>query len=253
MTNQRREPIDTTSDTDRGTTADSDTYRGTTSDGDTYRGTTSDSDTYRGTAPAPDTYRGTVPATRHDGSPDVVQSAAFVAPRDSVRWGPIVAGLVTALSIFLLLSLLALGLGLTAADAANAGEDAGPAAGIMAAVIGLLSFVIGGFVAGRASAVGGRGAGALNGFLVWALGITAILLLAANGLGQVLGGAGEIFGQLQQTNVEPNVEVNPAEAANAVRNSALVGFASLALPALAAAIGGAMGARREDDIVETTR
>src|SRR3712207_8759527 len=56
------------------------------------------------------------------------------------------------------------------------------------------------------SAVGGRGAGALNGFLVWALAIIAILLLAANGLGQVLGGAGDIFGQLQQQNVDPNVQ-----------------------------------------------
>jgi hypothetical protein len=187
---------------------------------------------------------------REDDQPDVVQRASFIAPRDSVRWGPIVAGLVTALSIFLLLSLLALGLGITAADAANAGEDAGPAAGIIAAIIGLLAFFIGGYIAGRAAAVAGRGAGALNGFLVWALAIIAILLLAANGLGQLLGGAGDIFGQLQQTNVDPNVEVDPNQAANAVRNSALVGFASLALPALAATLGGALGARKEHDIVE---
>ena len=187
---------------------------------------------------------------RDDAGPDVVQRAAFIAPRDSVRWGPIVAGLVTALSIFLLLSLLALGLGITAADAANAGEDAGPAAGIIAAIIGLLAFFIGGYIAGRAAAVAGRGAGALNGFLVWALAIIAILLLAANGLGQILGGAGDIFGQLQQTNVDPNVQVDPNQAADAVRNSALVGFASLALPALAATIGGAVGARREREVVD---
>ena len=189
---------------------------------------------------------------RDDDHPDVVQRAAFVAPRDSVRWGPIVAGLVTALSIFLLLSLLALGLGITAAQGANAGQEAGPAAGIIAAVIGLLAFVIGGFIAGRAAAVGGRGAGALNGFLVWALAIIAILLLAANGLGQVLGGAGDIFGQLQQTNVDPNVEVDPNQAADAVRNSALVGFVSLALPALAATLGGALGARQEREVVDHT-
>ena len=187
---------------------------------------------------------------RDDDHPDVVQRASFVAPRDSVRWGPIVAGLVTALSIFLLLSLLALGLGLTAADATNAGQDAGPAAGIIAAVIGLLAFFLGGYIAGRAAAVAGRGAGALNGFLVWALAIIAILLLAANGLGQVLGGAGEIFGELQQTNIDPNVEVDPNQAANAVRNSALVGFVSLALPALAATLGGAFGARREREVVD---
>lgn len=188
-----------------------------------------------------------------DHGDSVVQQATFVAPRDSVRWGPIVAGLVTALSLFLLLSMLALGIGIAAADGANAGEQAGPAAGIIAAIIGLLSFVIGGYVAGRSAAVAGRGAGALNGFLVWALGITAILLLSALGLSQLFGAAGDIFGQLRQSNVDPGaVEVDPNQAADAVRNSALIGFASLALPAIAAAVGGALGARREEDVVETT-
>ncbi len=186
--------------------------------------------------------------SRSDGS--IVQQAAFIAPRDSVRWGPIVAGLVTALSLFLLLSLLALGIGVTAADSANAGEQAGPVAGIVAAIIGLLSFVIGGYVAGRSAAVAGRGAGALNGFLVWALGITAILVLSALGLSQLFGAAGDIFGQVQQSNVDPNVQIDPDQAADAVRNSAIIGFVSLALPALAAAAGGALGARREEEVVE---
>jgi hypothetical protein len=181
----------------------------------------------------------------------IIQRAAFIAPRDSVRWGPIVAGLVTALSTFLLLSLLAIGLGVAAADTANAGEEVAPAAGIIAAAIGLLSFLIGGYVAGRAAAVSGRGAGALNGFLVWALGITAILVLSALGLSQLFGAAGDIFGQVQQSNVDPNVQVNPDQAADAIRNSALIGFGSLALPALAAALGGALGARDEDEVVET--
>jgi hypothetical protein len=179
----------------------------------------------------------------------VVQQATFIAPRDSVRWGPIFAGFVTSLSLFILLSLLALGLGMTAADATNAGESAGPAAGIVAAVVGLLAFAIGGFIAGRSSAVAGRGAGALNGFLVWALGITAILLLGALGLSGLLGAAGDIFGQLQQTSV-PNVQVDPNQAADGVRNSAFVGFVSLALPALAAATGGALGARKERDLID---
>ena len=187
---------------------------------------------------------------REDVHPDVVQRASFIAPRDSVRWGTIVAGLVTALSIFLLLSLLALGLGITAADATNAGQDAGPMAGIMGALIGLLAFFVGGYIAGRAAAVAGRAAGALNGFLVWALAIIVILMLAANGLGQVLGGAGEIFAQLQGTNVDPNIQVDPSRAANAVRNAALVGFASLALPAVAATLGGVFGARQEREVVD---
>jgi hypothetical protein len=184
------------------------------------------------------------------GRGSIVQRAAFVAPRDAVRWGPIVAGLVTALSLFLLLSLLALGVGVTAADNANAGEQAGPVAAAVAAIIGLLSFVIGGFIAGRAAAVSGRGSGALNGFLVWALGVTSILILSAMGLSQLFGAAGDIFGQVQQTNIDPNVEVDPEQAADAVRNSAIVGFLSLALPAIAATIGGVIGARDRDEVIE---
>jgi hypothetical protein len=164
-----------------------------------------------------------------------------------------VAGLVTALSVFLLLSLAALGVGLAAAGsntAANQTSTIGTAGTIVAAVIGLLAFVIGGFVAGRSAAVGGRGAGALNGFLVWALGVTAILLLGAMGIGALFGAAGQIFGQIQSSNVNPG-QVNPTQAADAVRNSALVAAVSLALPALAAAIGGAIGARRKEEVVET--
>jgi hypothetical protein len=187
----------------------------------------------------------------------VAERTAVIAPRDSVRWGPIVAGLVTALSLFLLLSLVALGVGLAAAGsntAANQPSSVGTAGTIVAAVIGLLAFVIGGFVAGRSAAVGGRGAGALNGFLVWALGVTAILLLGAMGIGALFGAAGQIFGQIQSSNVNPSqVQVNPTQAADAVRNSALVAAVSLALPALAAALGGAIGARRKEEVVETIR
>lgn len=207
-----------------------------------------DPTTPRSTAPVRGTGR-----SLGDG-PDVIQRAAFVAPRDAVRWGPIVAGLVTTLSLFLLLSLLALGIGVAATDAANAGDEpqaVGMASAVVTAIIGLLAFAIGGFVAGRAAAVGGRGAGALNGFLVWALGVTAILMLGAMGLGQLLGAAGDIFGQVQAT-PDPNVQVDPNQAADAVRNSALIAFLSLALPAIAAALGGALGAREEEEVVEAT-
>jgi len=179
----------------------------------------------------------------------VVQQAAFVAPRDRVRWGPVFAGLVTALSVFLLLSLLALGLGLAVAQTADGDQNTGTVGAIVAAVIGLAAFVLGGFVAARTSAVVGRGPGALNGFLVWALGVVLILTLGALCLSQLFGAAGDIFGQLQSSGVgTDDVNVDPNQAADALRNSALGGFVSLALPAIAAAAGGIMGARKEGDI-----
>jgi hypothetical protein len=171
------------------------------------------------------------------------EASALLAARDSVRWGPIVAGLVTALTTFLLLSLLAVGIGITAADPASGTADAqaiGIGGAITGAVIGLFSFFLGGLVAARTSAAVGRPAGALNGFLVWALGVIVILALGALGLSSILGAAGSIIGQTGVPSVDaPNLD--PAAAADTLRNSALGAFISLAIPALAATLGGIVG------------
>ena len=51
------------------------------------------------------------------------QAAEVVVPRDSARWGPIWAGLITALTTFLLLELLAFGTGILTPNFAG-GPDA---------------------------------------------------------------------------------------------------------------------------------
>ena len=171
------------------------------------------------------------------------EASALLAARDGVRWGPIVAGFVTALTTFLLLSLLAVGIGITAADPASGTTDAqalGIGSAITAAMIGLFAFFVGGLVAGRTSAAVGRPAGALNGFLVWALGVIVILALGALGLSSILGAAGSIIGQTGLPSVTaPAVEA--AAAAEGLRNSALGAFISLAIPAIAATLGGIVG------------
>src|SRR3712207_1730188 len=65
------------------------------------------------------------------------------ARRDSIRWGPIWAGLITALTTFLLLQLLAIGLGLVDV---GPGSDGG--GGWVPGLIGLIAFFTGGAVAG---------------------------------------------------------------------------------------------------------
>jgi hypothetical protein len=175
--------------------------------------------------------------------------ATVAVPRDAVRWGSIAAGLITTLTTFLLLTLLALAVGLTAVDQTSSGDQASTFAtggAIVGAIIGLASFFLGGFVAARTAAVIGRPAGALNGFMTWALGVVVILMLGALGLSGLLGAAGSIIGQVDPSAIQtPNVD--PAQAADGIRNSALVAFVSLAIPALAAALGGALGARDERD------
>ncbi len=155
--------------------------------------------------------------------------------RDRVRWGAIAAGLLTAISSFLLLSLLAAAIGLQVVTQQGA-ADPGTAGAIVAAVIGLLAFFIGGYVAAWTAAVANRRDGALNGFLVWALAILVILVLAGVGLGQVFGPTGGLFGAYRGG---PTGAVDP----NAIRAGAVGAFVGMLLPALAASIGGWLGAR----------
>ena len=176
---------------------------------------------------------------------DVVQEATLVAPRDAVRWGPIAAGLVVAFTLFLLLTVLLVAIGAQAIRVGDPNVDeAAGIGGILTALIALVSFFIGGFVAGRSAAVDGRGAGLLNGFLVWGLGLMLILLLVGLGMGGLLGSAGDLFQQYRAAG-SPQPDVDPQDVLSGIRNSALPAFLSLALPALAAAIGGWLGGRKD--------
>jgi hypothetical protein len=175
----------------------------------------------------------------------MIQDTTVVAPRDLVRWGPIAAGLVVAFTIFLLLTVLLVAIGAQAIRVGDPNVDeAAGIGGILTALIALVSFFIGGFVAGRAAAVNSRGAGLLNGFLVWGLGLLLVLLLAGMGLGGLLGSAGELFQQYRSAG-SPQPNVNAQDLLSGIRNSALPAFVSLALPAVAAALGGWLGGRKE--------
>lgn len=83
--------------------------------------------------------------------------------RDRVRWSPIVAGLLSAVTSLLLLSLLGAAVGLSTVNAGTAAAQGGPPPGlgtssaIWGAVSGVLSFLLGGYVAGRTSGNFDRG------------------------------------------------------------------------------------------------
>lgn len=162
---------------------------------------------------------------------------------DRVRWGPIWAGLVTALAAFLLLSIAAVAVGAVAVTAGADAAAAGLGGAIASAVIGLVAFFLGGFVASRTATVMERPYGAVNGFLVWALGVVLILALAAFGLGSLFGAAGDLFGQYQQMGAPTPQGVDPQQAIEGVRNSSLGAFIGMILPAIAATVGGFLGAR----------
>ena len=178
-----------------------------------------------------------------------------VTRRDSVRWGPIWAGLITAITTFLLLQLLAIGLGLV-----GIGTNSNCGGGLVTAVDVLNALVNGGSVAGMTSAVRGAATGLLNGFLVWALGTVLIVVLSALGLGQIFGALGNVVGQLgvlqggglSVPNNVPNPDISPAQIAQVVRTGAIGAFFGLLLSALASALGGFLGGRSSDPVGNMT-
>ena len=177
------------------------------------------------------------------------QTAKVVPPRDSAHWGPIWAGLIAALTTFLLLELLAFGTGLLSInlDASGASQTSA----WVSAIISLIAFFTGGSVAGMTSSVRGTATGLLNGFLVWGLGTVLILVLSALGLGQVFGALGNLLGQfnlLQGSLNVPGVNVDPQQILSTVRTTALAAFFSLLLSAIAAALGGWLGGRTSEPI-----
>jgi len=184
------------------------------------------------------TYAAATPTVR------TVRTTRFLGfSREGVDWGAVWGGLLTAIGLFILLSVLGTAIGITAVQetAADAG-DAGRVGGVVSAVLALIAFFVGGYVAGNMSDAHDQGSGGLNGFLVWALALVLILVLAALGAGAAFGTLAQNFGP-----VVPGAEVDPAAAAEGAQSAAWIAFISLALAATAATLGGWMGAAADDD------
>jgi len=206
---------------------------------------------------------------------DVEIPEAYNLNRDRVRWGPILAGLATALTSLLFLSLLGLAFGLTVVNAGTAAAEGGAPQGtgttsaIWAAVSALIAFFLGGWVAGKTGAIFNRGWGAMNGALVFLVAVPVTLLLASLGLGSVLGALGNFAGAL---NADPGTAQNAANqagqaasqatqnvrpidvarAAETARNAAWGTLLGMALGLGASTLGGMLGTRRELEVNRST-
>ncbi|WP_404787793.1 hypothetical protein [Altericista sp. CCNU0014] len=178
---------------------------------------------------------------------------------DRVRWGPIVAGLVVALSTQLILSALGAAVGLTnisdsGAPRSNA-DEVGTAVGIWAIISLFISLFVGGWTTTRACGPINRKTALLNGAILWASTLTISAWLLSSGVsgafGIVASNAGEVINQAQQSGVNPpanapNVAPTAQQARDIAGNAAKVGwsFALGSLLGLAASlIGASAGAR----------
>jgi hypothetical protein len=194
---------------------------------------------------------------------------------DRVHWGPIIAGLLTAFTTLLLLSLLGLAVGLTTVNVGTAAAqgspppDVGRNSAIWAAISGIVAFLLGGYVAGRTAAIFSRGWGALNGALVFMLAVPLILWLAGQGLGTVLGSLGNLSGALAsnpsaaqaaqgaagqaQAAAQSVQPVDVARAAEGARNTAWGALGGSLVALVASTLGGYLGTRHPMATERTTK
>lgn len=180
-----------------------------------------------------------VPAGMYQAAP----ATEFIEARDRTRWGPIWAGMLTTFTSFLILEFLGVGLGLISPTNGNSGATSG----IASAIAGLIAFFLGGWIAESTAVARGAGAGLLNGFLVWALAITLILILSILGLGTLFGALGNVAGQFLaagHTVTTPSVGgVSSSQVSGVTQAAGWGGFISMVISALAAALGGLLASR----------
>jgi len=159
----------------------------------------------------------------------VVDEALVARPvlpvRNRVQWGPVVAGVLAALVVFLLLTILGIALGASVLDPANTAGEIGTWAAVWGAITAIVAFVIGGWIAARAAVIEGTFAGLLNGLCVGIAGLLLIIWLTASGLGNLFGTIGTTVGSVLNVaaSVAPSAgdaaNVNPEQAGNQVEQA----------------------------------
>jgi hypothetical protein len=165
--------------------------------------------------------------------------------QDRVHWGPVWAGVLVALPVFLVLQLLFFALSII--DLGVNGEGQSTTASIVSAVLALIAFFVGGLMAGSTAASRDSDEGLLHGVLTWAVGIVAILGFALLGAGALLGNlataASQLGGLQQQAGQAGQAagQIDPTQALQAAHQGAGWAALALGLTVAAAAFGGLTG------------
>jgi hypothetical protein len=154
--------------------------------------------------------------------------------RDRVRWGPVWAGALVALAVFVVLQLFFFAVGVL-----GPGYGDNTTGEIVSGVLALVSFFLGGLLAGASTIWRGARDGLLHGVLVWALTMLGILILVLMGGSSLLGPLATLIGQAQQQ----NIDIDPVLMLNSARRAAGWAALGLGLSVAAAAIGGMLGSK----------
>lgn len=162
---------------------------------------------------------------------------------DRVRWGPIWAGAVAALTTYVLLEMALLAVEAFDADVDVAGDL--PDGALLTIAAAAIAFFVGGLVAGATMASRESGDGILHGVLVWATTIAAFVVLGLLGIRLALGTLGHALTRL---------DAEAGAAGDALRDAAGSSALMLVATLVAAAVGALVGTklwppRRDDDTI----
>jgi hypothetical protein len=135
--------------------------------------------------------------TNTDVRDQVVVAPSATTPGLRVAWSSVWSGFLIAVGAFLLLTVLGLAIGISAADVTPGSDGNAKGLGFGAAVWSgvtlLIALFLGGLVATRTGMVYDRAVGMTEGVLVWVLSILALIYMAGSGIGMLSSG---VFGAL---------------------------------------------------------
>lgn len=188
-----------------------------------------------------------------------------VQVKNRVQFGPIVAGIITAIGTMLILSVLGLAVGASALEPRDAGESLGTAAAIWGAVSAIIAFFVGGWVAAKTAAVAGMGSGLLNGLMVGFGILVLVLWLTGSGVSGLLGSLGSNIGDITSaiespaaaveevtTTAEEEVaDVDGQSAFDTVQDAAWWTLLGMLIPLAAAGLGGVVGHNQREDVIQS--
>ena len=175
-----------------------------------------------------------------------IHNEAQTVRRDRIRWGPIWAGIVTAVGSYLFLQLA-----LVASGIVELGDSAGDDA-IASGIAALVAFFVGGVTTGATAMWQGADDGVLHGIVMWFAALVSIIVFSAIGSGIALGSfdTADVFDEFSVEDVDVD------QANDDAQDAAGKALLALSLGLAAAAAGGALGAKmwpKDDAFVDVMR
>ena len=185
----------------------------------------------------------------------VVETLAIADNKDTIRWGPILGGLLVAIATQLILSALGAAIGLTVGASGTGAGAVGIGVGIWTIISFLIALFLGSWVAAAGAGPMNKKTAMLHGLILWATTLALSAWLLASGVsgafGMAASNAGEVFNQVQEPggasipNQVPNVPADKLQQVAGDSAKAAWTFIIGSLLGLAASlIGASAGARK---------